>query len=892
MGTNGTVAATKVRVPGPTRSALLRPRLLQAMDPALHSETRLTILTAGPGYGKTTLAAQWASRRKSRGLLVAWLTLDCSDDQPARFWSLIVAAIERAVPLLRDGQLREFPVPASGGDNAFIDCIITRIADAAEPIIVILDDCHTVRNGEVLQDLDYFILRAPPNLKFLLMGRVLPRLAAPCQLNLDDALVQLPGEALAFTRRELIQLVDGAPLDADRLLELTEGWPAATKLANRYAPTIRLRNPSAVMVEPLQVQLIKPLFASYLPEVRRLLLVASLLTSWSVDDLNHALGRTDGSQLIDYLREETGLIVETGSTLHGIRRYRCHRLLQRFLAAQAEANPTEALTAAHARMAVWLPGQERHLEALGHAARAEDDQVLRTALATSGLALLWRGDTARILDLLERPATQSLPEVTLLMAVIALKGGDPGVAIESLDQLKRSGAGQDLPAAFAALAIGLQAQILMSQGSFNEAVELTKHVADQPLRDDLDLYLANILCAAWVGVGSLGDALSLTVKTTRLAHDRGNLSALVDARSIAAAVYAASEDFGRARKEAAWAIRRGSETDLRYSPGLRPAHLIAAWCAYHALDDTAALLHNAYVRRSESAAPVIAHSNSKLSLILEFLSGNHRSDAAAGLLDRVRFDLKHGSFPPDVAICSLQTASMLLQLRHGDALEKLKSELRHHQGVSGELHTISAWELLAAGHLASARKLLSAVTSGYVESQSRCTVITAWALTCRIALDEERSYQARTALGEALRLGSDSGTLRAFAFAGSGVRAAVAREQRYFPALSHVMVRITSFRGATQSAFCPPLTHRELDLLTLLPTFATVDEIAERLLISTNTVKTHVRGIYRKLGASSRREAIAMAQDLGLLAASASTPVSLPTALDGAFQSLTHHNGY
>ncbi|MHA7140281.1 LuxR C-terminal-related transcriptional regulator [Arthrobacter sp. Bz4] len=887
MVTYGAVAATKVRPPRPDQSALLRPRLLQAVDAVLQPCSRLASITGGMGYGKTTLAVQWVSRRKAQGRPVVWLTIDPADDQPARFWSLVVSAIELAIPTLGDGRLRRHPAPETSGDNAFIDSIITTIAEVKGQVIFVLDDCHALRDRRVLQDLDYFVLRSASNVRFILIGRSLPRLSALYQVNLDDALIEVDGGSLAFTRRELVRLVRGSPLDVDRLLDLTEGWPAATRLASRHAESVSSQNPPDATSDPLHRQLMRPLFDSYRPELQQLLLSVSTLATWTVEDLNHVLGRTNGAQVLDRLRAETGLIMDVSSEPLAIRHFRCHRLLRRFLDAHAAANPTDSLAAAHARMAAWLPEQGRHAEALVHAVQSGNPDVLRTTVATSGLELLWGGEANLILEISASQKRHSFQELTLLEGVIALRAGDPTVASEGLDRLKRSGAGQHLPAAFVLLATALQAQLDMSRGSFTDAVDLLEKVVEQPPLDDLDLYLTNVLAAAMVGVGRFEDALALSLQASRLARNRGNQTALVDARSVAAAVHVSREEFRLARAEASWAIRRAGETELRYGPSLRPAHLIAAWCAYHALDDSSARLHNAYVRRADSAVPVIARSNSKLSLILQFQSGSNRHEAAAGLLNRVRHDLIHGAFPPDLAICSLQTASMLLQLRHGDALETLKSELRQHQGVSGELHTISAWELLAAGHLNAARKLLSAVTAGYVESQSRCSILTAWALTCRIALEEDRTYEARTALGEALQLGAKSGTLRAFAFAGAEVRAAVVHEQLYFPAFGHIIARITRFRGNGQSSFYPPLTHRELDLLTLLPTFATVDEIAERLLISTNTVKTHVRGIYRKLGATSRREAIAIAQDLGLLPATASTPASSAVVLNGARKSLT-----
>ena len=891
MVTYGAVAATKIRPPRPDQLSLLRPRLLQVVDAVLQPGSRLATITAGMGYGKTTLAAQWASGRASQAQPVVWVTIDPADDQPTRFWSLMVAAIELAIPALDDGRLRRRPAPEASGDNAFIDSIITIIGEIQDQVLFVLDDCHALQDQRVLQDLDYFVLRSAPNARFILIGRSVPALNALYQVNLDDALIEVDGGSLAFTRRELVRLVNGSSLDVDRLLELTEGWPAAARLAHRHAGSVRFENSPDATSDPLYRQLMKPLFDSYGPELQQLLLSVSTLAAWNVEDLNHVLGRTDGTQILERLHAETGLIMDVLCVPLATRRYRCHRLLQRFLDAHAAANPTDSLAAAHARLAAWLPDQGRYAEALIHAARSGDLTVLRTTVTTCGLELLWRGDTTLIRELSAGQQRHSLEELTLLRGAVALREGDPTVASESLDRLKRSGARQHLPASFSALATALQAQVHLSRGSFNEAVDLLEKVAVQPPLDDLDLYLTNVLAAALVGVGRFDEALALTMQASRVAHDRGNLMALVNARSVAAAVHVSREEFGMGRMEATWAIRRAGETELRYGPSLRPAHLVAAWCAYHALDDSSARLHNAYVRQADSAAPVIAHSNSKLSLILEFQDGSHRHDAAAGLLNLVRYDLIHGAFPPDLAICSLQTASMLLQLRHGDALETLKSELRQHQGVSGELHTISAWELLAAGHLSAARKLLSAVTAGYVESQSRCTILTAWALTCRIALEEERTYQARTALGEALQVGAKSGTLRGFAFAGAEVRAAVVHEQLYFPAFSHVIARIARFRGGGQTSFCPPLTHRELDLLTLLPTFATVDEIAERLLISTNTVKTHVRGIYRKLGATSRREAIAIAQDLGLLPATASTPASSAVVLDGALTSLTPRYG-
>ncbi|MHA7191513.1 LuxR C-terminal-related transcriptional regulator [Arthrobacter sp. MDT2-16] len=861
------VVRRKTRVPEQDEREIPRPRLTDCLDTLLGRGARILLVTAAAGFGKTAVVAEWARLRLAAGDLLAWVSLDPSDNRPGRFWSLLGTALTG----------KQDPEPqgpaAAAARTARIDALIEGCTRNDTRVVVVLDNCEHLTNRALLVDLDYFIERTPDDVVVLLCGRRTPDLRCLYKLDLAGGVQRLTQQDLVMRRRELRRLFAPARSDVDALLQATEGWTAAVAQAHRaVVPDALYRSGphSASLLE----KLCGPLFRSYRPATREVLAVMALIEPFTIADLEVALDRSDGAHLVARTTLETGMVVaerDGGAP----ERFRLHRLLARWI---AEAVPTPDWPDAgplHARMAGHRLRQGHHAAALRHAAKAHDAALLRRVVTVSGLHLLWGNDLRTLASVLKEIGSAASPELAVLECLLALAEGDPGRAARTAVRRGRPPDGGlpaeescELASPFDVLNLGLEAQLLLPEGRSAEAVVLLERLDLEAAPPDVQLFVLNVQVAALIAEARVPEATALARRTLEAAARRVNPGAVIDAGTASASLATISEDFAEAAVQAATAIRRGEEHGLRYSPKLRPAHLIAAWAAFHVLDDRGAALHNAFVFKTSTAAPVVSHSSAKLALILAFPGSDRRTEIADELLDRVRFDLGHGAYPPDAALCALQVAEMMLFLRRSDDLTQLKLDLRRSQGASGELHTISAWEFLASGQHARARQLLTSVTSEFVTSRSRVGLVTAWALLARLDLLEERTFKARESLERALAIAARHRTVRGFALAGDAVRQSVERDRHHYARYAREIDMIGQHVPQPAALIGPPLTPREEELLALLPTFATVEELAHDLQISTNTVKTHIRGIYRKLGVGTRREAIAAAGRLGLVASS------------------------
>ncbi|GAB3246450.1 MalT transcriptional regulator family protein [Arthrobacter pigmenti] len=855
-----TAVQGKARIPDGPRY-LYRPRLMRRLDTMVGLGARTITITAAFGYGKTTLAAQWAVERQAAGSPVAWVTLDPADNHSARFWRLIDAALASAV-----GQAAEFGAASPDGlveRTELIDELIDHHYGPGRDVALIIDNCECLTSKSLLLELDYFIKRIPHNALTVLSGRCTPVLDSLCKRDLEGALGRILQEDLVMRRKEIIRLFKPVRFDVDALVEASEGWPAALVLTQRLAPETS-GNSSRPSDDSLLDALCGPLYRSCSTGVRRALKIMALIEPFTATDLGAITGGKTGALLLARTHQETGLLVPVPSS-GTPNTFRLHRLFSRYLN-NGPYDERIDYDAVHARAARRRSTQGRHVEALRHAGKAHDVTLLKETLSVSGLHLLWRNELHELLEVVREIDATDVAEVSLLESLIALFEGNIELAHCWLEDRFLEATSMDLTPPFMALQSCLEAQLLMARGRAAEAVEVLQGLHGSSLHPDTALFASNVLASALISSSRISEAETAAIDNFDRATGRNNPGGFVDSHIVRAALYSTREEFLQAMDHAQSAIRFGDMHGFRYSPRLRPAHLIASWCSYHRLDTPAALHHNAFVFKSKSVAPVVAHSASKLALILAFPTSQQQASVAEELLDKLRFDLAYGPQPQDMAVCSLQATEMLLALHRTDELTLLKNDLRKYQGLSGELYTISAWELIASGQLSRARQLLTTVTSGSARHcQSSIGLTTAWVLLARVELLEGRLFKARAAFAQALSIASQHSTLRAFAFAGTDVRAALGRDRHHFRRFGHELDIIRAFGDGYGVSFGPALTQREVELLMLLPTLATVEELASDLQISTNTVKTHVKAIYRKLGVRARRDAIATAINFGLL---------------------------
>ncbi|WP_369745516.1 LuxR C-terminal-related transcriptional regulator [Paenarthrobacter sp. AMU7] len=839
-----------MRPPNAAVDELPRPRIISTLSQKLTAGRAVGTIIGPEGYGKTVTAAQWV-RHAGAHTVTAWLSLDPGDDEPDRFWSLLTSSFGFALggAALPSPDVR---------DNAFLDTVLIQLSDVPGTVVLVLDGCHQLRNPSTLQNLDYLIHHAPENLRFLLVGRALPPVPELYKLHAAENVVEITRADLDFRRKEVALATKATPLNIDALLKSTEGWPAAVILALRHA-AVGNTTPDAAGNDPLMEKLIEPLFTSYPRDVRWYMTVMSVLETFTAEDLTHAFVGAHGETLIETVRTQSGLL--GSETVAGIKTYRLHRLLQQYLSTNADPE----LLPVRARMSRWYQQTGRHKDALRHAGRSQDPALLRSSVKNSGLPLLWAGEFTTLTALIDEIGPATSAELTLLKAQVAFLTGimEPAKA-----WLQKCAAAADIPQldpVFEALHHVLRAQISLAEGKTEEALRTLQQLPDAP-DPDMDHFVTRIRASALLVLNRNEEARAEAEYAKALEIRNPNPVVVIDALSLTAAIDCTQELFRGAKENADQALLQAESAGLRYNARSRPARLVAAWCAYQQLSDAEAAYHNAFVGLGPTVAPAIGQSSAKLALILDWLQGDQSSDETAlELLDRVRHDMSQEVPPWDVAINALQVSEMLLTLKRYDALHQLNLDLRRHQGITGELHIISAWRLLRTNRLEQARKLLAPVNKGFVQSQSALGQITGLALAAHIELEEERPFKAREYLLAALELGTRHGISRGLHFAGPLVRSALFRERHHFLAHEELIRTLERATTATPSAGTTLLTQRERQMLALLPTFATTQELANDLQISPNTVKTHIKGIYRKLGVTNRREAIKAAEHLGLL---------------------------
>src|SRR5580704_12622867 len=371
--------ATKLHVPRPQPGFVPRPRLVQALSQGL---ARGRVLICAPaGFGKTSLLADWA---RSGGRPVAWLGLDAGDNDPARFWRYVVAALDQAQPGIagRLGPLLGPPAPRSF--EGLVTALINELAAQAgrDEVLLVLDDYHLVDSGPVHESVAFLLENLPPGLLLVVSGRADPPLPL-ARLRARGQLAELRAADLRFTPEEAAALLGeaagpGLPAAAaETLTARTEGWAAGLQLAGL---SLRGRTDAAGFVAAFSGShrfvldyLADEVLDGQPEQVRAFLLETSVLERLSGELCDAVTGRA-GSQAMLTGIERAGLFLVPLDEVRGWWRY--HHLFADLLRARLRAEQPGRVQALHRAAAAWCDEHDladdavRHALAAGDAARA------------------------------------------------------------------------------------------------------------------------------------------------------------------------------------------------------------------------------------------------------------------------------------------------------------------------------------------------------------------------------------------------------------------------------------------------------------------------------------------------------------------------------------------
>jgi len=476
--------ATKLQAPAVRRELVGRGTLVRRLHEG--ASARVTVVTAPPGWGKTTLLAAWRLVEGGRPPF-AFVSLDPGDNDPVRFWSYVVEALRGALPALAETLEPVRRVGSAAPADAVLPRVVNALAGLGERVLLVLDDYHAIGAAEVHAGVAALIERAPAELHVALASRSEPPLPLG-RLRARGELSEISTDALRFSDREAAVLLNGvldlglSGPDVERLNRRTEGWAAGLYLA---ALSLRGRADPANFIAAFAGD--DRLVADYLggemldgvrAEVRTFLLETSVLERMSGPLCDAVTGRTDSARLLADIERSNLFLMPLDRRREW---YRYHGLFVDLLRRRLDLAAPGRARQLHARALAWHLRAGTVREAIHHALAAEDRDAARELVATHWNRYFNQGRLATVrawLDALDPAAVLADPRLCAARAWLELDAGRvdsagpwieaAGRAVEALDE-------PDLPASSRAETAVLRAVHAFKAGDVGAAGDAARH---------------------------------------------------------------------------------------------------------------------------------------------------------------------------------------------------------------------------------------------------------------------------------------------------------------------------------------------------------------------------------------------------------------------------------
>jgi LuxR family maltose regulon positive regulatory protein len=893
--------------PPPLRPNLVsRPHLVERLKAGLRG--KLTLISAPAGFGKTTLVSELVEGIDRK---VAWLSLDEEDGEPTRFLTYLVSALRTTTANIGEGALRLLHSPQPSPPEAILTVLLNEVTALQDHFVLVLDDYHVIDASSIDHALTYLVEHLPPQMHLVIVTREDPHLPL-ARLRGRGQMTELRAADLRFTASEaaafLIQVMGLAISEADvaRLEDRTEGWIAGLQLA---ALSLQGRQDMHGFIQTFAGDhryivdyLVEEVLRRQPESVRSFLLETSIVDRLSGPLCDAVTGQEEGTAILSALERGNFFIIPLDDKR---RWYRYHHLFAEVLYAHLMEEQPDQISTLHRRASAW------------YAERGEAGNAIRHALAAE--------DFARAADLIEMELPEmrrSRQDATLLGWLKALPDSlihyRPVLIVGYAYALLSAG---ELEAA--------ETRLLEAEHWLDETSDLSRHARVESaemvvVNPEEFRRLPGAIAIYRAASSQVSGDVSGTVTHARRALDllplddhlvRGAAAALLGLASWA------SGDLETAHRTYAEGMARVQSSgnlsdaisgtvalaDIRLAQGrLREAMRTYERGLQLAIDQGGQVLRGTadlYVGMSElhreqnnldAAAQDLLQSKDlgeRTGLPQNWSRwyvAHARIWEAHGDLDRA-LDLLHeaerryvSDFSPNIRpVAALVTRVWLEKGRMGEALGWVRE-----QGLSvsddlsyrREFDHITLTRVLLALYeserqdrswleaMGLLERLLQAAQDGE-RIGSVLEILVLQALAHQIHGDIPAALEP---LSRALSLAEPEGYVRKFVDEGPSMARLLEVAVKHGNTPHSARRLLTAFGSASDSspvtqALIEPLSKRELQVLRLLRTDLDGPDMAHELVVSLNTVRTHIKNIYSKLGVSNRRAAIRRAEELGLL---------------------------
>jgi LuxR family maltose regulon positive regulatory protein len=905
---------SKHRLPRRRPQAVARPRLAQRLDAA--SRAALTVLSAPAGFGKTTALTEWLATVPEGAASTAWVSLDGGDNDPALFWTYVITAVQAAtggagasaLPLL---------VSSSPSTQPALTALLNEVNGLSEDLVLVLDDYHVIEAPEVHEGMRFLLEHQPPRLHVVLATRTDPPLAIP-RMRARGQLLEVRAADLRFTQEESgrylndlmgLGLDDG---DVAALEDRTEGWIAALQLA---ALSLQGRGDASAFIAGFAGDdryvvdyLVEEVLARQPPEVRDFLLQTSVLDRLTGPLCDAVTGRDGGAATLVALERANLFLVPLDDRRAW---YRYHHLFSDVLTVHLRQEPAERVAELHRRASAWFEADGDTAQAINHALSGGDTSRAADLLELA-IPVLSRqrreAELARWVRSLPEDVVRVRPVLGVAFVGALAQAADFGTVDARLSAIERAlrpdgstwaeepppglvVVDEDGYRAVPATIELYRAALALAHGDLEGTVEHARqalHLA--PPENDLVRAAAGALggLASWTA----GDLTSAHAAYTESVAGLTRAGFISDVLGCSIALGDVRQTQGRLG-DAVHAYRRALDlaaSDSGAGPlrGTADMHVAIAAVLLERDDLAGAAEHLSTSDGLGEHLGLPQHPYRSRVVLARLREADGDLDQALELLDHAD-RVYAGDYSPNAR--PVPAVRARLRLRRGELGHAQAWARQRHLSAEDDLSYLREYEHLTLARILIARHrtagdttalpqvltLLQRLRAAAEEGQRGASVLEVRILQALAHHAHADAPAALGALSHAVALAQPEGFVRLFADEGppmASLLKALTRQPAVDPGyvrrLLHATTRTAGTAGTQHRPVQPtgpvdPLSDRELDVLRLLGSDLDGPDIARALSVSLNTLRTHTKNIYAKLGVTSRRAAVSRAQELDLL---------------------------
>ncbi len=886
-----TIFSTKLHIPRPRATRVERAALLARLD-GVYAHA-LTLLSAPAGYGKTTLLSDWAARRSEQ---VAWLSLDPSDGDLSRFITYLVAALQTVDPGLGQAIPAMLQPPQPSPTAAILTVLINDISHFAAPIVLVLDDYHTVESEPVYEVVASLIEHMPANLHVVIATRADPPLPLPL-LRGRGQLLELRAADLRFTAHETAEFllaVMGLTLSKeqiDALTARTEGWVTGLQIAGMSMQGRKDVSDFVVSFTGSNRHILDYLVDEILdcqPEdLQTFLLQTSILARLSCPACDAVTGRSAGQPTLERLEQSNLFILPLDEAR---RWYRYHHLFTDILQNRLKHTQPEIIPELHHRAGDWHESQGLVPEAIDHFLAAGEFERAARLIEEVAESTLMRSEVTtlqRWLESLPEELVRARPSLCVYHAWTLLLSGTQMARVQ--ERLLDS-AGQ-----ISAEATIFHALIANYLGDADLAIQLSSQALEHLPEEKYFLrsVAASSLGMANILVGDTEAAKRAFHLSVEIGREIGNVLFAVGAMCNLAGLTMAQGQLRRAESIARQALDWATDSQGRRLPAASRALIVLSELAreWNNLDAAHEMLQECLElsRRYGEVGTLMTYLHlARIQQARGDLKGAQEAINRARSLAQ-RTELTH----LDDLLVGVSQARLWIMLGDLNAAEGWARERR-----LGERHTMESpqpgdpsypYDLYEIEQIMAARLQLAQDRPGTAqeilspllqtaEAQGRTRrLIEILNLLALVQMALGKTDTALANLQRALSLAEPEGYIRIFLDEGklmAGLLYQIAAHGDQAAYASQILSAYQKMKSQSlaeapttplQVTMIEPLSKRELEVLNLIAEGLSNRKIAARLVISLSTVKGHTTNIYGKLDVNNRTQAAAKARLLGIL---------------------------